>query len=252
MLGSKAETTAGERVAGADRGPRVGVMMLDTAFPRPLGDVGNPATFSGGAIYEVVSGATPARAMRADGEDLHMVRDFVEARNRLIARGAELITTTCGFLVLHQQRLSEHCDVPLVTSSLLQLKARAAELPPGRRLAVLTVDSSRLQAVHLEAAEAPPNTVVGGVENGRELMRVLVENDPTLQLDLAAAECDVFDAGEALVSRYPDIGAVVLECANMPPYRGALARHLSLPIFDILTYIDEVWQRTTQSRQNHC
>ena len=36
---------------------RLGVIMLQTRFPRPLGDIGNPDTFRGTAIYERVEGA---------------------------------------------------------------------------------------------------------------------------------------------------------------------------------------------------
>ena len=44
-------------------------------------------------------------------------------------------------------------------------------------------------------------------------------------------------AGEGLKARVPGLGAVLLECTNMPPYRPALARALGLPVYDILTVL---------------
>jgi hypothetical protein len=32
---------------------------------------------------------------------------------------------------------------------------------------------------------------------------------------------------------------VLFECTNMPPYRDAVARALGLPVFDILTVLEE-------------
>ena len=56
-------------------------------------------------------------------------------------------------------------------------------------------------------------------------------------LDAAAAERDILDAGEALVSQHADIGAVVLECTNMVPFARALSDHLLLPVYSIYTLV---------------
>ena len=43
---------------------------------------------------------------------------------------------------------------------------------------------------------------------------------------------DLIDASRSLVERDPDVGALVLECANMPPYAAAIARALRIPVYD--------------------
>jgi len=45
------------------------------------------------------------------------------------------------------------------------------------------------------------------------------------------------DAGRALVARHADIGAIVLECTNMPPYAAALRQATGLPVYDIYSLI---------------
>jgi Asp/Glu/hydantoin racemase len=40
-----------------------------------------------------------------------------------------------------------------------------------------------------------------------------------------------------LVTRHPDVGAIVLECTNMPPYAAALRDALGLPVYDIYSMI---------------
>ena len=45
------------------------------------------------------------------------------------------------------------------------------------------------------------------------------------------------DAGKALVARHPDVGAIVLECTNMPPYAAALQAATGLPVYDIYSMI---------------
>jgi hypothetical protein len=108
-------------------------------------------------------------------------------------------------------------------------------LPPGKRVGVLTVSAASLTPEHFTAAGADPKTPVVGTEGGREFTRVMLDEKHTL--DAAAAERDILDAGDALVSQHPDIGAIVLECTNMTPYARALSDHLLLPVYSIYTFV---------------
>jgi hypothetical protein len=80
------------------------------------------------------------------------------------------------------------------------------------------------------------DTPIAGTENGREFYRVLIKAEST-EMDVDLAQKDVLDAGRELVSRDPSIGAIVLECTNMPPYAAALQSELGLPIYDIYSMI---------------
>lgn len=106
---------------------------------------------------------------------------------------------------------------------------------------MITVDARKLTPAHLTAVGVPADTPVVGTEGGVELTRV-IEQD-LLELDPDKACQDVLDAGEALVAKAPEIGAIVLECTNMAPYARALARHVRLPVFDILSLLGW-WHRS--------
>jgi Asp/Glu/hydantoin racemase len=56
-------------------------------------------------------------------------------------------------------------------------------------------------------------------------------------MDVALAAADILEAGRDLVARHPDVGAIVLECTNMPPYAHALRAALGLPVYDIYSFI---------------
>jgi len=200
-------------------GARVGILMLETRFPRIPGDMGNGLTWPFPVLYKVVPGATPDRVVRHKSEGLHNA--FLDAAAELVQLGADGITTTCGFLSLFQRELAAHVEVPVATSSLMQIPLVERLLPPGKRVGVLTVSAASLTAAHFLAAGADPETPVAGTEAGREFTRVLLNNEE--RLDAAAAERDILDAGEALVAGHENIGAVVLECTNMTPYARALS-----------------------------
>lgn len=215
----------------------LGVMMLDTHFPRPPGDIGNASTFACEVRFEVVPAASAARVVRAGTPDPSLLAPFLEARDRLVAAGAGLVTTSCGFLAAFQPQLAAGCPVPVVASALLQLSSVDAALAAaGRRAGVLTVHAGRLGATHFAAVGARVDTPVAGIENGRHLAGVLLNDLP--ELDMQAAEADVVDAGRQLLAVHPEVGALVLECTNMPPYRAALAAAVGVPVHDLLTMIE--------------
>jgi Asp/Glu/hydantoin racemase len=56
-------------------------------------------------------------------------------------------------------------------------------------------------------------------------------------MDVGLAEQDVVGAGQDLVANNPDIGAIVLECTNMPPYAAALQAAVGIPVYDIYSMI---------------
>jgi Asp/Glu/hydantoin racemase len=222
--------TGGKAIYGAP----LGILMLEARFPRIPGDMGNATTWPFPVLYRVVKGATPERVVLQGAAGL--LTDFLDAAAELVSFGAEAITTNCGFLSLFQHELATHVRVPVATSSLMQVPWVQATLPPGKRVGVVTVSGASLTPRHLEAAGAPVDTPFVGTEDGVELFRVLVLGEKQ-DLDVALAARDVLDAGRRLVAANPDVGAIVLECTNMPPYAHALREALGVPVFDVYSLI---------------
>jgi hypothetical protein len=214
-------------------GARVGILMLETRFPRIPGDMGNAGTWPFPVLYKVVPGASPHRVVcnKAAG----LLDKFLDAAEELVRLGADGITTTCGFLSLYQRQIAAHVAVPVATSSLMQIPFIERVLPPGKRVGVLTISAANLTEEHLLAAGADPATPVVGTDKGSELTRVMINDEE--RLDVAAAERDILAAGDALVAANRDLGAVLLECTNMVPYARALSERLRLPVFSIYTFV---------------
>ncbi len=221
--------------------PALGIIMLNTRFPRVVGDIVNPESFPFPVRYRIVEQATVDQVVRADGLSAALVDGFVAAAHELAAAGVAGLTTSCGFVAICQNELARRCPLPMVASSLCQIPLVQAALPAGRRVGVITIDARKLTQAHLAAVGAPADTPFVGTEGGAELTRIIEQDLP--ELDPAKACQDVLDAGEALVAQAPAIGAIVLECTNMAPYARALAAHLGLPVFDILSLL-AWWHRS--------
>jgi hypothetical protein len=214
-------------------GASVGILMLETRFPRIPGDIGHAGTWPFPVLYKVVRGASPDQVVRHGAEGL--AENFVEAAHELVAAGADGITTNCGFLALFQDKLSKAVGVPVATSSLMQIPMVQKMLAPGKKVSVLSISKSTLTPELLQAAGAPPDTPIGGTDEGREFSRAILDDEPSLDIELARA--DLIDAGEKLIKDHPETGALVLECTNMVPYAADLSRVLGLPVYSIYSLV---------------
>jgi hypothetical protein len=201
----------------------LGVVMLDTRFPRLPGDIGHPDAFGVPVRQRVVPGAGPgkivqtAAGLRAAG----VAPAFVQAVQALANEGALAVTTSCGFLVLLQRELQAAVPVPVVTSSLLQLPVLLAR---QHKVGVLTISSAALGVEHLLAAGVPQerlqDVLIQGVDPAGEFAASILGNRDTM--DTEKARRDVVAAAMALKQDEPSLQAVVLECTNLPPHRQAI------------------------------
>jgi Asp/Glu/hydantoin racemase len=212
----------------------LGVLMLDTRFPRPPGDVGNRETYSRAGIpvrFVTVQGASPRKIVQ--DADPSFLQPFVDAAVALAAQGARLISTSCGFLARYQTVLQAAVPVPVVTSSLLQCRGLD-------RVGIVTFDAQSLSRPLLDAVDVPADAVVEGIAPGCEMHARILANAP--EMDLAEVERNVVDAARRLAARDSGLRNIVLECTNMPPYRDAVARATGLPVHDIETLLLARWR----------
>jgi len=221
--------------SGLPSRPFLGVLTLDTRFPRVVGDLGNPASFPMPALTRVVRGAEPVHVVRsaAGQRSASLLSPFRKALLELQAEGAAAITTSCGFLVLLQDELQAAAQVPVVTSSLLLLPDL---LEQHAQVGVLTSSAEHLGPEFLIAAGVPPgrlaDVLVEGVAPEGAFSRCILGNEDAMMFDEVAR--DVVDAAARLHRRAPHLTDVVLECTNMPPYAARIEQETGLRTWSLL------------------
>lgn len=219
--------------ANQERGAhgRIGVIMLDTRFPRFPGDIGNPTTWPFAVELKTVTGASAEHVVNST--DTQALQPFINAALDLQDAGVCGITTSCGFLALLQNDIAKHLEVPFIASSLSQVPWVQAMLPMGKLVGILTIDANALSHDHLMAAGVRGDVPVMGTEQGKEFhQRILSDAE---SMDQSLCERDNVEAALQLVEQHPNLGALVLECTNMAPYANAINTATGLPVYSIYT-----------------
>lgn len=209
----------------------LGILMLDTRFPRIPGDIGNELSFPFPIRKKIVRGASTARVVWQN--DTSLLEPFCQAARELESEGVSAITTSCGFLAMFQRELAAQVSIPVFTSALLQVPLVAAMLPAGKSVGILTADARTLGEKQFDAVGITGLPVVVYGMEGTDFGNVFVGDTP--ELDRATAERELVAVTRRMLAERPEVGAIVLECTNMPPYAHAVQQAAGLPVYDITT-----------------
>lgn len=211
---------------------KIGVLILNTNFPRIPGDIGNPVSFKYPVIYQTIESATTATIVTDQAIEKNIETDIQLASRKLIDHQVSVITTSCGFLSPMQSTLAELTSIPVMTSSLTLLPLLAACHGGSDKLGVLTFDKDKLNTRHL--GDYIPIAIEGLIE-GDSLKKTITRDLP--QLDRITALAEVLNACDRLTAASPTLRALVLECTNLSPYKQEIRTHTGLAVYDIVDAI---------------
>ena len=83
----------------------------------------------------------------------------------------------------HQEKMTEAVNVPVATSSLMQVQMVQNLLPKNKKVGILTIHKPSLKEDHLKAANVPLDTPIIGTENGKEFSRVILNDEKEMDVD---------------------------------------------------------------------
>ena len=215
-------------------GQAIGIIMLDTRFPRIPGDIGNATTFPFPVRYKIVLGASPQKVVIE--ADPALIESFVDAAQELEREGVKAIATSCGFLSLFHQELVEAVGIPVFTSSLLQVNMAYQIINKRKKVGILTALAESLTEKHFAGVgiQGIP-MAVAGMDKTEEFRAVFFEGKA--EIDIEKCKMEMVSVARELINANPEVGAIVLECTNMPPFSQAVQRAVKLPVFDSVTMI---------------
>jgi aspartate/glutamate racemase len=215
----------------------IGILMLNSRFPRIPGEMGNATTWDFPVLYKVVKGASPQKVVAQN--DPNLLEPFINAAKELEQDGVRAITTNCGFLAMFQKEMNGAVNVPLFSSALMMVPMVHSMIKPSQKVGIMTVNKSTLSEKIIKGAgcEQIPKVVIG-MENEEEFTNMILED--RLEMDIDKCRQEHIKIAKQLVNENSDVGAIVLECTNMPPYAKDIQEATGLPVFDIVSLVNFV------------
>jgi Asp/Glu/hydantoin racemase len=123
----------------------------------------------------------------------------------------------------------------------MQVPLVYAMLKPSQKVGIITIHAESLTQRHLSSVgvDKVPHVIVG-TEGEEEFSRKILDDE--MELDVEKSRNELMKTARKMISDYSEVGAIVLECTNMPPYAAAIQQEIGLPVFDIYTLANMVYQ----------
>ena len=209
----------------------LGVISLESFFPKPAGHIKYAPSFDFPVLYRTVKGATIDRLIRE--RDPTLLEPFIEAARELEREGVRAITGSCGFLALHQREIADAVRVPVFMSSLIQVPLVAQMLGRGRKVGVVVANRAALSDDHLKGVGiSDQNLVIAGMEDQPQFVEVILQGRSN-DLDMDVFESELCAVVDRMLTGHPEIGALVLECTDLSHFAPTLFTRFALPVFDL-------------------
>lgn len=213
----------------------VGIVYIENVnYPLIPGNVVNAYTYDFPVRMMPVKNLTNDRLFNADPT---IKDDIIAAAKHMVEKeGVRAICSACGFFGNFHKEVAAAVDVPVAMSSLVQIPWIRTLLKPDQKIGILTANGASLNEGLFRSVgvEKTDDIVFKGLENSSEFSAV-VDMRPCFDNEVARQE--VVGAAIELVNENPDIGAILLECSDMPPYAADVQAAVQLPVFDFITLI---------------
>lgn len=215
----------------------IGILCLESFFPKPKGHIRNPRTFAFPTLIRVIQGVDIPRMLFNPTPDL--ITPFIEAAKALEREGVKAITGSCGFMALFQERLSAELHIPVFMSSLVQIPLIRLLHGKDVRLGVLTASKKALTAEHFRQCNADINAVyIEGMEGNPEFWETVIEGKRH-DVDMEKFEEEIVRAAETMVKQHK-LDALLLECTDLSAFAKAIQARVNIPIYDITSMVEYV------------
>jgi len=192
-----------------------------------------------------------------------------EFNKELEEEGVKAIVGSCGLIGGMQEELANAVDIPVFSSNLLVVPLALSVVGKGKKVGILTDSSGFLSKDDCKVLRKcgiqpeSPRIVIRGMEEseyqaiwitqygGGEIEKGCwgLEEGEVAKLDLG--EFDIQKVEEAIVSvarkmvaENPDLGAIILECTEMPLYAKAIRKATGLLVFDSVSLVKYIYSAT--------
>lgn len=214
-------------------GQDIGILMLDTQFPRVPGDIGNARSYHFPVRYKVVKDAIPEKIM-GDEPDKGLLAPFIEAAQELEKEGVKAITTSCGFLAPFQRDLANAVNIPVFTSALMLAPLIRTMMNENQVLGVFTeraryMNEAHFQKVGWSTRDIP--TAITGMPEDSPFPALFIGNQR--EGDRAVLKECMEELTRRHMAAHPNTGAILFECTNFGPFTKDVQAIAKVPVYGI-------------------
>lgn len=225
-------------------GELVGIIIMGAYLPNPPGHICNAYTFDFPVRYQKARGSDQKKV---HSNDRSILDDIIEAAQQLERDGVRFICSSCGYFGHYQKEVAASVRIPVYLSSVIQVPWIRAGLKPEEKIGIICGDAPHLTYRLFEACgvsrEDYDRCVIVGAQDQPEFQKF---DKNVGNFDSGKVKAEIVGLARQLQAEHPDLGAILLECTDMPPYAYAVQAATNLPVFDVNGMVKYLYHAVTQ------
>ena len=223
-------------------GSAIGILVVDAWYPMLPGNVANACSYDFPVLYKILKKASIEKIMCGDPSMLEVV---IEGGRELVEQGARAVVGACGSFANYQKKTAAALDVPTFLSVMLQAPLILKSLKPDQKLGVIAASKAALTPKVFKECDIndPSRMVITEVINLPEF-KVLAKCEGCF--NSGRLEGEIIGLVKQFRSAHPEVGALLLQCSDLPPYAHAMQNAIHLPVFDMNTMINWIYNAVVQ------
>jgi hypothetical protein len=203
-----------------------------------VGNSTNPDTYRFPVRFCRIAGANVETVLENPSREV--LSGMIAESRRLVSEGVRAITTSCGFNAVFQRELADALsDLPVqvFTSSLLLVPLAMRFMSERKKIGIITAKRAALKEGHFRASgfAATDRILVFGLEKCPEWNKIF--SAPNEDIDIGVVRAEILGTAKEAVRDNPEIGAIVLECTDLPPFADGIRSATRLPVYDFTTIV---------------
>jgi Asp/Glu/hydantoin racemase len=222
---------------------KVGILTLDRNYRLVKENIARADSHHFPVVIKRVKGLynPPSPPLRDQSGNLNKGAElFLNALKDLTEQDTciKAVIGSCGFFSLLQQEVSQWVSLPVYTSPLLLVPFAQNLISQDMQVGIITLYKEYLTSEHFESIPAIDlnRVILSDMSQAAEFRR-MIEYD-NADVDEKLIQKEVLQAATNLVKSNRSIGAIVVECSDMPPYSRMIREVLGLPVYDYRTLAD--------------
>jgi len=237
-------------------GEPIGIALIDQVDSQPLipGNVGNASTYDFPVRLKIIKDLpdNPFEPLRDEsGQYMPDIQKTVDSVKELASEGVSSIVMSCGFFSVVQEILVEEVDIPVFSSPLLLVPLLSRMIGKMKSVGIITASKDLLTKDFLEPVGINDKIryKIAGLEPSKEFYACFMGGTRTV-LDIDVLRKEVVSIAKDFVDQNPDIGILLLECSDLPPFAADIQKATGKPVYDFISFVRSIYHSLVPPKYN--
>lgn len=213
----------------------VGCLVMKSWVPKPPGHISCASNYDFPIYYQPVQETNNSKI---HGGNKDVIPNIISASKELRDYGCKSLVTSCGYFGHYQKIVADMDILPTYFSTICLIPFVLRMLRPNDDIILVCYNKEKLTSDLLFSCGVSEEQLsrihIFDIINEKELGRIIKDCG---EYNVTEARNEVVNVVVEAVRKYNNIGAILLECTDLPPHSYAIQDAVNLPVFDVTTMI---------------